>query len=144
MASVAGLICLRHFSFQAPRQPHPPPRIAACLRGRTCCALSPDVVFGAATLAATPVYALLLAAPRGRLTQRVASSPWLCLAAAAAYAAALLQWRLLPVLWAALRAAARGAGGWPDVAAFGGVFAAPGATALTWVHLLALDLFQAW
>ena len=142
MASTAGLTSLRH-AFQAPMQPHMPSRIGPRhSRGRPLCALSPDVVFGAATLVAMPAYALLLAAPRGRLSQQVASSPWLYLAAAAAYSAALLQWRLLPALWAALRAAAL-TGGWPDAAAFGRLFAAPAATALTWVHLLTLDLFQA-
>eukprot|EP00887_Chlorella_sp_A99_P001779 scaffold19.g1779.t1 len=91
-----------------------------------------------------PLYALMIAAPRARITRRVLGSPLFYLSAAALYATLLVAWRhLLSPVWeaAAAGAAAAAAGALPDVAAFAALFARPAVTAVAWVHLLLLDLW---
>lgn len=123
------------------------PRPQKHARGRRCteirAALSSPALFGTATLAVLPLYALIVAAPRWQLTRRVLAPNTFFLAAAALYLSLLGAWHhLLPPAWDVVRAAVH-ARALPDVAAFAALFSKPGITALTWVHLLLLDLFQA-
>lgn len=120
--------------------------------------LSPALVFDAATLLVLPFYALMIAAPRRQLTQRLFSTPALFTVAAALYALLLAMWRPLPAIAAvaqgaaaAVTAAAGSSGGWeqalraalPSMPAFAALFGSPEITALAWVHLVLLDLLQA-
>lgn len=107
-----------------------------------CLAVSPETVFGLATLAVMPFYAAMVAAPRRAVTARLVSSQAFFLVAAVVYALLLVAWAPLPQLWHAFSAAAA-TGGLPALAPFAALFARPQATALAWVHLLVLDLFQA-
>lgn len=119
--------------------------------------LTPAVVFDAATLFVLPFYTLMVAAPKSRITQRLLSGTALLLAAAALYGLLLLLWAPLPQLAgvasdaaAAVAAAARAgapAAAWraaqPSMPAFAALFGRPDVTALAWVHLVLLDLWQA-
>jgi hypothetical protein len=99
-------------------------------------------MFSVATAAVLPFYAAMTVAPRLAVTARFVASERFYLAAAALYAALLALWNPLPHLWQALSAAVS-TGGLPDLVAFAALFTRPQLTALTWVHLLLLDLFQA-
>lgn len=106
------------------------------------CFFSPQDVFSATTVAALPLYGLMMAAPQRRLTQRLLGSDAFFLLAAAVYAAHLWLWGALPALLAVARAS-WSAGALPSVAAFATCFHSPPLTALAWLHLVMLDLFQA-
>lgn len=119
--------------------------------------LPPTSVFDAATVFVLPFYAAMIAAPGKRFTQRLFSTPALFIVAAALYGLLLLTWNPLPALGAVAAAAAdavqgvAAAGGtvnaWraamPSMPAFAALFGAGEVTALAWVHLVLLDLFQA-
>ncbi len=133
------------------------PVVAAAAPAGLAAVLTPAVVFDAATLFVLPFYALMVAAPKARITQRLLSGTALLLAAAALYALLLLLWAPLPQLAgvasdaaAAVASAARAgapAAAWraaqPSMPAFAALFGRPEVTALAWVHLVLLDLFQA-
>jgi hypothetical protein len=105
--------------------------------------LSPDVIFNIATLGVMPFYALIIAAPAKPVTRRLLASPAPFAIAAALYAVLLAAWGPLGRLWAIATAFAFTNGGLPDVTAFAAAFSAPESTALAWLHLVTLDLFQA-
>ena len=128
-----ALVNARSAARRHPRQRHTAVR---------CLAL-PEAVFAAATFCVIPVYTLLVAAPQNAATKRFMTSRWPYYAAAVAYAVLIAFWNPLPQLWDAFRAAALAQPGPPDVTAFAALFTRPEATALVWVHLLTLDLFQA-
>ncbi|PRW20864.1 hypothetical protein C2E21_8564 [Chlorella sorokiniana] len=111
-----------------------------------------------ATVLVLPFYALMIAAPRQQLTQRLFNTPAIFTAAAALYALLLAMWQPLPAIAAvvqgaaaAVAAAAGSAGGpaqalrtaLPSMPAFAALFGSPEITALAWVHLVLLDLLQA-
>lgn len=129
------------------RSPQCPSRRGAGPRHRASApcraALSPDVIFNVATVGVMPFYALIIGAPARPLTRRLLASPVPFAAAAALYAVLLAAWAPLGRLWAIAAASAFSAGGLPDVTTFAAAFSAPEATALAWVHLVTLDLFQA-
>jgi hypothetical protein len=108
--------------------------------------LSPDAVFNVATLAVMPFYGLMVGAPRHPSTIRLLSSRAFYLAAAALHLSLLALWAPPPELWHDIVVAAAspgGAGPLPDLAAFAAIVGRPAMTALAWLHLVVLDLFQA-
>jgi hypothetical protein len=136
-------------ALRAPRRGHaawararPAPARRPARAAAAAFALSPEAVFGAATLAAMPFYALIIGAPRSSTARALVRAPALLLAASALYAALLAAWHLVPAAAAAARAALAGASP-VDVAPFAAAFARREVAATAWVHLLLADLFQA-
>ncbi|DBB15814.1 TPA: hypothetical protein ACH3X3_004011 [Trebouxia sp. C0006] len=86
-----------------------------------------------------PVYGLMIAFPKTQLTKYVVSSPLFYTVASLVYLAALAVWGcegLLGSVWGAFRQCLAD----QQVPAFAALFQCPKVTALTWTHLLLLDL----
>lgn len=84
-------------------------------------------------LLVAPVWALMLLAPRWRVTRRVVASPWVAVPATAAYVAAVV-----PVLGDVLAAVAQ-----PELAGVAALLGTPAGAMVAWAHFLAFDLFVA-
>lgn len=89
--------------------------------------------FSASFLLVAPVWALMLLAPRWRVTRRVVASPWVAAPAAAAYVAAAV-----PILGDVVAAVAR-----PELAGVAALLGTPAGAMVAWAHFLAFDLFVA-
>lgn len=98
--------------------------------------VAPQTVFNAITLAVMPLYGLMIAFPKKQLTRKAVASPWFYMAGSLLYTAALASWGLHGMLWNAFAQALTK----QKVAAFAALFQSPEVTALSWVHLLLLDL----
>jgi len=84
----------------------------------------------------------MIAMPHRKLTKNTMSSPWLFTAMGIVYVAALCSWAsqgILTLMWSASKQYFRT---W-KVERFAVLFQDPMLTALTWTHLLLLDLFVA-
>ncbi|KAL0019712.1 hypothetical protein WJX77_002752 [Trebouxia sp. C0004] len=91
------------------------------------------------TLAVMPVYGLMIACPKTQLTKSVVSSPLFYTVGCLLYVAALAAWGsggLLGTVWGACTQCLAD----QQMTAFAALFQCPKATALTWTHLLLLDL----
>lgn len=100
---------------------------------------SPQLVFSAVTLAVMPLYGLMVACPRKHLTKSVVSSSLCYTAGSLLYLAALVAWGsegLLGNIWGAAVQSLKDR----QVTAFAALFQNSQVTALTWTHLLLLDL----
>jgi Domain of unknown function (DUF4281) len=106
-------------------------------------AFTPAAVFDAATFIVLPLYAAMVLAPKLRLTRRVMSGDVFYWAAAAVYAGLLALWQVAPHAVNTVKLMGLSHLALPDVRVFATFFASPHATALAWVHLVVLDLFQA-
>lgn len=89
--------------------------------------------FSASFLLVAPVWALMLLAPRWRVTHRMVASPWVAAPAAAAYLAAVV-----PILGDALATVAQ-----PELAGVAALLGTPAGAMVAWAHFLAFDLFVA-
>lgn len=102
-------------------------------------AFTPQLVFNTVTLAVMPVYGLMIAFPKTQLTKSVVSSPLFYTVGSLLYLAALAVWGcegLLGSVWGAFRQCLAD----QQVTAFAALFQCSKVTALTWTHLLLLDL----
>jgi hypothetical protein len=109
---------------------------------RCALTLSAEAVFDIATLAVMPFYGLMVAAPKNPATKRLMTSRLPVFLAGVFYIALLVLWSPLGRLWS-IMAASCVSSALPSVLVFAQVFSQPEATALAWVHLVTLDLFQA-
>ncbi|KAL6750878.1 hypothetical protein V8C86DRAFT_2796460 [Haematococcus lacustris] len=106
----------------------------------------PGLLFSHATVALVLLYSSMLLAPHARLTRRLAQSPLVLAALAAAYClslAAALQSGLLPALQGLAASMLSSPALLPDPKALGDMFAQPAITCCAWLHLLMLDYVQA-
>ena len=87
-------------------------------------------VFELANLTVLPFWALMIFAPRARLTGRVLASPWVVAAPIALYA-----WVVLPAFLQILPIVAR-----PELNAVAGLLGQPAGATAAWAHFLAFDL----
>ncbi|DBA68859.1 TPA: hypothetical protein ACH3X2_013341 [Trebouxia sp. C0005] len=86
-----------------------------------------------------PIYGLMIAFPKTQLTKSVVSSPRFYTVGSLLYLAALAVWGsdgLLGSVWEACKQCLAD----QQVTAFAALFQCPKVTALTWTHLLLLDL----
>ena len=87
--------------------------------------------FELSNLAVLPFWALMILAPKARLTARAVSSPWILLPPLAVYA-----WAVLPALSQVLPIVAR-----PDLESVANLLGQPLGALAGWAHFLAFDLF---
>jgi len=109
--------------------------------------LSPELVFDVATVAVMPFYGLMIFGPRSRMTKSIIeSSGAFFTLTAVLYGASLVLYDarklVMPVVEAALSSAVPATGG-PYMGALATIFKTHEMTAIVWLHLLVLDLFQA-
>ena len=90
-----------------------------------------SLAFELSNFAVLPFWALMILAPRARLTARVLASPWVLLPPMAVYA-----WAVLPALSDDLPVVAR-----PQLDTVGQLLGQPVGTVAAWSHFLAFDLF---
>jgi hypothetical protein len=112
----------------------------------TSCSVSPDMVFDVATLAVMPLYALMIWFPSWKGTQRIMRSDIFFLAFSALYAYLLYVlggWAIFTPLFGSMQHGGFShANGW-CLPALADMMKNSSITAITWVHLLLMDLFQA-
>lgn len=89
------------------------------------------LAFELSNFAVLPIWALMILAPRARLTARVLASPWVLLPPMAVYA-----WAVLPALSDVLPVVAN-----PQLDTVGRLLGQPAGTVAAWSHFLAFDLF---
>ncbi|KAK9830066.1 hypothetical protein WJX72_009556 [[Myrmecia] bisecta] len=109
---------------------------------QTCASLHPKTVFTAATLTVMPLYALMIGLGRTQLTRRIVESPLVFVGLGALYIVCWAQWAhagLVPLLQHAVQSAQP----WPQMVTIAALFQNAHLTALAWIHLLLLDLYQA-
>ena len=92
-----------------------------------------QLAFELSNFAVLPFWALIILAPRARLTTRVVASPLIVLPPIAVYA-----WAVLPALSQVLPVVAR-----PELASVANLLGQPLGTLAGWAHFLAFDLFVA-
>lgn len=110
-----------------------------CTASVIAAGLTPQLVFNTVTLAVLPMYGLMVAFPRKQLTTHLVSSPLFYAAGSLLYLAALLTWvphGLLGNIWSAFSQSIAD----QQVTPLAALFQCPDVTALTWTHLLLLDL----
>lgn len=90
-----------------------------------------SLAFELSNLAVLPFWALMILAPRARLTVRAVSSPWILLPPLAVYA-----WAVLPALSQVLPIVAR-----PELDSVADLLGQPLGALAGWAHFLAFDLF---
>lgn len=90
-----------------------------------------SLAFELSNFAVLPFWALMILAPRARLTARVLASPWVLLPPMAVYA-----WAVLPALSQVLPVVAR-----PELDTVAQLLGQPAGTVAAWAHFLAFDLF---
>jgi hypothetical protein len=88
-------------------------------------------VFELANLTVLPFWALMILAPRARLTGRVLASPWVVLAPSVLYA-----WVVVPAFMQILPIVAR-----PELNAVARLLGQPAGATAAWAHFLAFDLW---
>mmetsp|Transcript_13827 Transcript_13827/g.35529 ORF Transcript_13827/g.35529 Transcript_13827/m.35529 type:complete len:256 (-) Transcript_13827:71-838(-) len=103
-------------------------------------AFSAGPVFSIATVLVMPVYTMMLAAPKSKLTKLMVAPPALFVIFAALYISMLPQVAQIPNLLHGLFVQGTTM---PQVTALGELFLHESVVTLAWVHLLMLDLFQA-
>lgn len=108
---------------------------------------SPDLVFDVATIAVMPFYGLMIFGPRSRMTKSMVESSGVFFTLTSVLYGALLvlydaRKLVMPVIEAAMNSAFSAAGS-PCMGALATIFKTHEMTAIVWVHLLVLDLFQA-
>jgi hypothetical protein len=89
------------------------------------------LAFELSNFAVLPFWALMILAPRARVTARVLASPWVLLPPMAVYA-----WAVLPALSDVLPVVAN-----PQLDTVGQLLGQPAGTVAAWSHFLAFDLF---
>jgi len=89
------------------------------------------LAFELSNLAVLPFWALMIFAPKARLTARAVASPWILLAPLAVYA-----WAVLPALSQVLPIVAR-----PELDSVANLLGQPLGALAGWAHFLAFDLF---
>jgi len=89
-----------------------------------------------------PFYGIMMCAPHREFTKRMMASRWPFYIAAAIYAILIAVWNPVPWLWQVFTTAAL-TGGLPKITSFATLFTNFEVTALVWLHLVSLDLFQA-
>ena len=90
-----------------------------------------SLAFELSNLAVLPFWALMILAPRSRVTARVVASPWIVLPPLAVYA-----WAILPALLEVLPIVAR-----PELPSVAHLLGEPRGALAGWAHFLAFDLF---
>uniref|UniRef100_A0A7S1SZK6 DUF4281 domain-containing protein n=1 Tax=Tetraselmis chuii TaxID=63592 RepID=A0A7S1SZK6_9CHLO len=103
-------------------------------------AFSPTQVFTVATVLVMPVYTMMLAAPKSKITKMLVAPPTLFVIFAALYLTMLPQVAQVPNLLHGLFVHGTAM---PHMGALGELFRHQSVVTLAWVHLLMLDLFQA-
>lgn len=107
-------------------------------------AVTPDLVFDVATFAVLPLYTLMIAAPKWKLTRKLLNGEAFNWIATIAYAALLSVWKIAPRAISTVKLLGLHQSlVLPNLTAFATFFTSPEATTLAWVHLVLIDLFQA-
>ncbi|KAG1654932.1 hypothetical protein FOA52_004718 [Chlamydomonas sp. UWO 241] len=139
-----------HGATQPPMRRGPAPLAAAAGAMAAAAAdslIGPSALFGHTTVLMVPVYAVMAFAPSSKAARWVASSPALPLAFCVLYALQLVHAATVGGLFQVLQPIVSSVMSSPilapDLTAIAAVFSSPALTALTWVHLLTLDFFQA-
>jgi len=90
-----------------------------------------ETLFKLSSLAILPFWALMIFLPRWRVTKRLMSSPLVCAAPAALYAALVIP-RFAEV-WRAVSS--------PELSGIAALLGSPVGATVSWLHFLAFDLF---
>ena len=109
------------------------------------CCVSPDLVFDVATLAVMPLYAMMIWFPSWKVTQRIIGSDIFFLTFSALYAYLMYVsggWAIFALFGSVQNTGFSHANGW-CLPALAEMMKNSSITAITWVHLLLMDLFQA-